>query len=593
MENTHRMAARSAWKGSRRSLALAIAWTFLLPGVALALTVTGTVNDSSGNPIPSIRVQVWDEDTNDVIPTGDDLIDTVYTNAAGVYTMNAASGWGPENPDIYVVVDWKFPLTPAASFNNAHMNLIGTTTINTCGADAPILFTSKTSAITTDFAGASLTVPVQNMANALAQGVGNLHLAINRVINYYEDNKGSAGWSLSADVDVKVRLNPPTNPVGSFYCQNNGTIFIADVDINGGGGGFVSDIYHEMGHLLHHRMQGGPLPSGGFSGSHSSNTESDPEFALREAWPSYPAELTDGLYGNDNKYAVYRDTSNNGWRGDEASPTGRDVGGFESGERVEAAVGGVWFGLDSDPAFGLTTNGHNFDDILQVFLDDKPNHIFAFAQGLVADVGANTAAARQVYHHLQRHGIVFTRARFGPDPFALPQSGFNGSAQDVGGRVFLRGVVQTKVEATSTADLGVDQTIGLNRIRIRYNTPADNLTGTPASFPPANVTSWGVTPGGVIGFDTTNLTDGEYDLLIAGENVDGFEDNFLPTWAPNPAAVPADPGDANPTVDTEEKYLKVLGAWYDRDRNPNTNTGPEGKVVVDNTKPTTQVGVTP
>jgi len=209
MENTHRMAARSAWKGSRRSLALAIAWTFLLPGVALALTVTGTVNDSSGNPIPSIRVQVWDEDTNDVIPTGDDLIDTVYTNAAGVYTMNAASGWGPENPDIYVVVDWKFPLTPAASFNNAHMNMIGTTTINTCGADAPILFTSKTSAITTDFAGASLTVPVQNMANALAQGVGNLHLAINRVINYYEDNKGSAGWSLSADVDVKVRLNPP------------------------------------------------------------------------------------------------------------------------------------------------------------------------------------------------------------------------------------------------------------------------------------------------------------------------------------------------------------------------------------------------
>jgi hypothetical protein len=37
-------------------------------------------------------------------------------------------------------------------------------------------------------------------------------------------------------------------------------------------------------------------------------------------------------------------------------------------------------------------------------------------------------------------------------------------------------------------------------------------------------------------------------------------------------------------VDTNEKYLKVLGAWYDYDRYPASEG--DGKVILDNTPPT-------
>ena len=43
-------------------------------------------------------------------------------------------------------------------------------------------------------------------------------------------------------------------------------------------------------------------------------------------------------------------------------------------------------------------------------------------------------------------------------------------------------------------------------------------------------------------------------------------------------------------MNTDEKYLKTLGAWFDLDRDPGTNTIDQGKVVVDNTPPTVVAG---
>lgn len=53
----------------------------------------------------------------------------------------------------------------------------------------------------------------------------------------------------------------------------------------------------------------------------------------------------------------------------------------------------------------------------------------------------------------------------------------------------------------------------------------------------------------------------------------GIDDLLLPTWN----------GDGNATVSTDERYLKVLGTWYDKDRDPTTED--DGKVIVDNTAP--------
>ena len=85
---------------------------------------------------------------------------------------------------------------------------------------------------------------------------------------------------------------------------------------------------------------------------------------------------------------------------------------------------------------------------------------------------------------------------------------------------------------------------------------------------------------GQIDLDTTLLSteggDGEWDIILRAENEHGFVDNFYPFWD----------GDGNELVNTDEKYMKRIGAWYDKDRKAETEPEKGGKVVVDNTPPT-------
>ncbi len=126
---------------------------------------------------------------------------------------------------------------------------------------------------------------------------------------------------------------------------------------------------------------------------------------------------------------------------------------------------------------------------------------------------------------------------------------------------------------------------------MRWNTAFDDLTNAPEHFLPGNETPWEGFALGKLTFDTLTLAiaDGDYDLLLQGENEDGAEDNFYPTWGENLGTMPVDNGDSNPSVNLDEKYFKVIGAWFDTDRNPVTNTAIGGKVVVDNTAPTVNI----
>jgi hypothetical protein len=588
---------------------------------AHAFNVTGTITDSAANPIPGIKVDIFDDDG-----LLDDHLATVYTNNLGQYAATITSGYGPENPDIYLVVDWKFQLLPAASYGNHHINLVSKVRSNTAAGTYTLLtsFTPQTSATTTDHDPATDLTVNQAMGQALAPPPGglddlvNLRLHINEALDYYRNNKGTVTWSWNEDVNLNIITSDRTS---FFYHlpliagQPAPNINICQVDINGTaqagvGQGFVSDIYHEMGHLVHYRFNGDSLPSGAFSGSHNVDTESDPPFAIVEAWPSYVAELTDDPLGNDNKYRDYRDDGSNGvnppntlWRGgtaidndvasglraQEASPTGYHGNVFESGEDVEGAVGGVWFGIDADPLFT------NFESNFRIMVTKKPNHIFDFAKGFAATAGSGTAETKRLHGILQQHGIIFSRPRFSGNPFSAPLSTASGGAKEIDGVMYLRGTVKTKFEEVSATDLGVDQKLSVGRVRVKYKLSNPDLSGKPSDFPAGNQTPY-VSFGFFsheLDLDTTILGDGEWDLLLTGENDEGFEDNLLPTWAPNPAAAPADPGDGTAAVNTEEKYLKVLGPWYDKDRDPTTNQVDEGKVIVDNTAPTVQIRKSP
>ena len=82
------------------------------------------------------------------------------------------------------------------------------------------------------------------------------------------------------------------------------------------------------------------------------------------------------------------------------------------------------------------------------------------------------------------------------------------------------------------------------------------------------------------------LLDDSYTRFdYSSQNDDNAVDNFFPNWQPDSTATPPDPGDGNSFVDTNEKYFKFIGAWYDDDRNPVTNPITGDRVYIDNSAP--------
>ena len=95
----------------------------------------------------------------------------------------------------------------------------------------------------------------------------------------------------------------------------------------------------------------------------------------------------------DFSTTAYRDAANTHWRGEESPATGKDLvmranggsypaGGvhgnqYESGDNVEGAYSGIWFGIDA--AGGVFP----FRDNFRVMVDDDPDMLAL----LLADIG--------------------------------------------------------------------------------------------------------------------------------------------------------------------------------------------------------------
>ena len=547
-----------------RRIALLVCITLLAARSVHAFVLSGQITDSAGNPLPRIQIQIFDDDV-----LVDDLLGVAHTDPSGNFSATLVGGWGVENPDIYIQVGWSFLMIPASTYNFHHMILRGTTP---SGQSVSTPYVQDTSSIVVDHDPTTDLVINLQKSQALTD-VDQLRLHINEALDYYNNNKGAVPWSVNYDIPVLVRT--ATN--GSAHSVGN--LYIASADITGSnppgvGQGFVSDIFHETGHLVHYRMNGDSLPPKTFSGAHSVNTESDPGFAVVEGWPSYVALLTAQGLSQDNKYAQFTDMMKVWWRGNETPATAYPNSTFESGEIVEGALGGVWYQLH------LSLGG--FSPNFSAMFNGRPNDIFNFVQTFVTQAGgAGSANALLAHQACQDHGIVYTRAEFqnpafdvnDPPNTAPPE---DGNFKELGGKTFARGKLKAKFQSLQAANLGVQTTIPMSQVRLGAkratigSSTENNINLT--IFSPIVAAS-----AATVDIDSSTLGAnngyGEWDFLILSDNRDQFTDSLTPSWN----------GDGTPAVASNEQYLKTVGTWFDKDRNPATLN--DGYIVVDNTAP--------
>lgn len=550
-----------------RILALAL----LCATLRADFVVQGFVTNPDGT-VPHAYVQVMDED-----PGPDEILADTFADANGFYSVLVTSPTD-EDPDVYARFDWRFEVTaiPATIPPTRFIEVLGTSGTGVCPTDATfVAFTPVNTPVTVDYAStAPLTKDVMSLQGiGVSSWIDLLLLHLNLTVEYYELHKGSVAWSLQHDIKVVI--------VNDFFhqsfCPTNQAVYLSIDTILGPPIGSSSVIYHEVGHMLHWFANGMSLP-GPAVNPHTFDVETNVGAALVEAWAAYTANKTDIELNPtpDGFFDIYRDVGLTHWRGDETMPTGYDMGTWESGEVVEGAVSGVLHGLHVL---------FDFDDSWRVIVDDHPSSIYAFLQGFAADHGGpGTPDTLSTYVSAQQHGILFTRARFASPPFysvgppdvAPPHVGNAVVIDDV---TFLRGIVQGAVEAVSAGDLGVATPIGLAEVQVEYKPAvagtgevAFGFTAFPADVFDGDIEIPTLAFGGPTG-------DGDWDLALRGASTYFSPDTFDPSWA----------GDGTAAVNTDERYLKTLGTWFDADRDPTTPSGhPDdgGKVVVDNTPPT-------
>ncbi len=549
--------------------------------------IKGKVQDVRTIAIPGMRVRIFEDDGL----LGDTLVGTTYTGADGRFAVNLPLA-GVDDP--YIIIDWYFQLT---SIPGQHIIIEGELTGDTVWPPFKACIRSDLGLSNGDTVDCN-TLTMGFALNPARASVANLTKLINQAMTFYVTNKGTIAWTFPYDIPVKIR----TDTIVSSHLS--GTIRIADVDINavnvmGLGQGWQSDIYHESAHLVHYRTLPSGFPDDGVTNrSHGSNSEKSPRFALKEGWASFVQDRTDVLpnHANDGKVQPV-DPNLTYWRGGSSydvdgtaesmlGATGMEGTSFENGEEVEGALEGFFKDFFLDATFGAART--NFTPLFRAMVDDQPDSIFPLVDGLVADLGgANTAATKKVYELAQKHGMFWTRGRFASQPFdedGPPDdaaSAEEGNFLAIDDYAFVRGMLTARIEQLGRVDLGVATRIPATKVRIGYREALDSLAGVPANFTMFSASTNVDSVNASHPLDTTTFAgqgpdgDGRWDLLVRVTNEDGFEDDFRPTWV----------GDATAKVNTDEKYLKTVGTWFDLDRNHMTQTIKGGMVVVDNKAP--------
>ena len=195
--------------------------------------------------------------------------------------------------------------------------------------------------------------------------------------------------------------------------------------------------------------------------------------------------------------------------------------------------------------------------------------------GYGADKSWNIETAWNIF---EANGIVYTRACItgfaeGTPPNNAPQSA--GNTRSISSTTFLRGTVKPTVAQNSTSQLNLGpsaQMISADKKKLGYKNAVAGLTEamTLGNWTFLAEVNWA----NDITFSTSSLSDGDYDLIVRSQNNRSHWDGFDPDFA----------GDSVASRNSDEKWLKHLHTWYNQDGDPSSDT--EGKVIVDNTKPT-------
>ncbi len=578
----NKLIGSKAWRRIIDMAALSLSILSLLGTASIghATTLSGSVEDAAGVPIDGIRVEVWDEgEFLDV------LLDVVYT-VGGTFSSTA-----PEpGHDVFVRVKWELQLLPSDFYNGRVVRIL-----DEGHGDDPyvvdVAYEEEVSDVVDDIEGETVTLPTIRMGQEQPVGLATLVLRIQQPLDYLRVNKADVGWSLDDDIPVHIITD-------SSARHFQGEVFIETTSFDGTGPVFDTiTLFHEIAHLIHFRHNGDEMPlTLGSCEEHTINTEEDPGCALVEGYATYIAQLVAEQLGLTHPvYRAYRDDgaglrfpAKSLWRGDEggngsasASHSGLDagLGRFESGDVVEGAFAGFLFSVSD--AFGFATS-------FAAMHDHDPDTPFEVLEGLVADVGgSDTPTALQIYALMQSHGIVYSRAIFADEPFAEPEpantaSMVPGNQKLINGHTFVRGTVTARVgSASGLIDLGVgpDHVAALARAKVGYKRAFAGTSDSATIFSSfTELVDFGFfSDEAEIEVDTRTLdvvsSDGKWDFIVVGENEDGFVDNLLPNWF----------GDGNSSVDSDERYLKKLGAWFDGDGVATTES--DGMVMVDNTAP--------
>jgi hypothetical protein len=535
-------------------------------------TVQGHVVDAGipGQPLAYTNVEIR-------LDFDDSVLQVVQTDALGFYQSTTV----PDNALLYVTATWERSLVPTAQYHDKVVRLLDI-------LPGPSVVFTEIESINAVNPGTGLAIIDLVMEQERPQGLTQLFNEVQLTFDFVHNNKGAVDWQ--TDYDVPVHLHTDE---AAFFDPNDRSMHIEIASIDGTGSAFDRvTVYHELVHMIHHYTHN-MMPAIAQSGCacHSLRSEEDVVCAFQEAWASYVGQLVAEFAGvMSGYYTLYRDPGNINWRGggttgcgfDDNTVTGQNpwtptaydncpfACQFESGEIVEGAVGGAFFGWHDDPDL-------SFEDIFRTFVTHRPGRISQFVLGLVAGLPQDHPAVPRVFDTLARHGIVYARARFQTTPLILEEvparadDDSGGSTAEIDGLMFIRGIGTAQFEPVPEDTLAVAIAHSIAEVALLY-VAADDNTASPTVLPfvDAGMQS--------LQFDTSAWPDDDFDLVLIAKNLDGVSDSLKPSWA----------GDANPLVNDTEKALKLIGTWYDKDRDPATPAGDpdsEGKVIVDNTPP--------
>lgn len=525
-----------------------LAGSFFAPS-ARAFTVSGTISDEQGRGVAHIKVCLMDY--NYVKPNRE--IQCVETDKNGRY-----SGTVAPKDDVYLLVYYESPLDP------------GTPSLAP-GKKARVVYDNAIEPITfsTAWKGGYLPSIAANGEINIPAGPGRPALGAEiigliAVHDAFEFIRTQGVSNFKGSYDIKVDISTSDDNLWPYATGEDATLHLGVNRLQGDAPEWYS-VYHETGHIIQYQAYSPPAwPKSKYpGGKHVRNSYSDEGFALLEGWAEAFGDLLCKKNGHKGG-----DTARTAWRGGgvlQAAGGALDShsGSDNSGEVVEGSICEI-------------IKGTQFKYVLEGMIELSPDAYRGVMIGFSMRSGEGQDLL-DLFTLQRRWGIVYTRAKFDGFNEGEPAGGDEeaGNSAVIDQLTFLRGVVHPKYAENTKQELNLASSTGdIQEIQMGYKEAVDEFDENDLSV----FRKWTPWTGfaSPIEFKTTREYDQDLDLILKVKDTHGSWDDYNPDFTGDPIVNKKD-------YSTNERWLKHLGTWYNRDDYANTDR--EGKVVLDNNRP--------